>query len=294
MGIPLFPEWAPITIDMRSELHPGMSLLPDGVSEFTFAGLYLFRRTYNYHVSYLPGDKLAISGHKEGKRFFMVPCGLPDDRALWPALFEHHDYLKGMPESYADSQRVDLERAGYVIEEDRDNFDYLYLRKDLAQLAGKQYHKKRNHVNAFVNTYNFDESPLTGRNIDGAVSVLEHWHKSREEDVDDFEAAREALELWHVLDLKGYLVRVDGTPAAYTLGESIAKGRTFVVHFEKAVDGYRGIYQYINKAFASTLPRHFTNINREQDLGNEGLRQAKMTYRPSGFVKKYRVYRENG
>ena len=82
-----------------------------------------------------------------------------------------------------------------VIEEDRDNFDYLYLRKDLAQLAGKQYHKKRNHVNAFVNTYNFDESALSGRNIDGAVSVLEHWHKSREEDVDDFEAAREALEL---------------------------------------------------------------------------------------------------
>ena len=61
----------------------------------------------------------------------------------------------------------------------------------------------------------------------------------------------------------------------------------FVIHFEKALDEYRGIYQFLNQAFAESLPRFFTLINREQDLGNEGLRQAKMTYRPSGFVKKF-------
>jgi hypothetical protein len=66
----------------------------------------------------------------------------------------------------------------------------------------------------------------------------------------------------------------------------------FAIHFEKASDAIKGSYQFINQAFAQTLPRYFTHINREQDLGDEGLRQAKMTYRPSGFVKKYRVTKE--
>jgi hypothetical protein len=65
----------------------------------------------------------------------------------------------------------------------------------------------------------------------------------------------------------------------------------FAVHFEKAVDGIKGIYQYMNQSFAASLPRFFTYINREQDLGDEGLRQAKETYRPCGFVKKYRGIR---
>jgi hypothetical protein len=87
--------------------------------------------------------------------------------------------------------------------------------------------------------------------------------------------------------LRGYVYYADGKPAAYCLGESVSKGKMFAVHFEKAVDSYKGIYQFMNQAFAVALPRFFIYINREQDLGDEGLRQAKMTYRPSGFVKKY-------
>jgi hypothetical protein len=79
-----------------------------------------------------------------------------------------------------------------------------------------------------------------------------------------------------------------GRPAAYCLGESIAKGCMFAIHFEKAIDEYKGIYQFMNQAFAAGLPRFFVHINREQDLGSEGLRQAKMTYRPAGFVRKFR------
>jgi len=71
------------------------------------------------------------------------------------------------------------------------------------------------------------------------------------------------------------------------MGESIARGKMFAIHFEKGIDGYKGIYQFTNKAFVSALPEFFTHINREQDIGNEGLRQAKTSYRPSGFVQKY-------
>ena len=89
--------------------------------------------------------------------------------------------------------------------------------------------------------------------------------------------------------MRGAVYYVDGKPAGYALGEPIAKARMFAVHFEKATGDYKGIYQFINQAFAQALPPYFRQVNREQDLGDEGLRQAKMTYRPSGFVRKYRV-----
>lgn len=264
-------------------------MLGDGVSEFTFAGLYLFRETYGYQLSVLPGDKLLITGNKEGKRFFMLPCGFPEhDDRLVEELFETYDCLKGLSEANADPVRIRLERLGLEVVEDRDNFDYLYLREDLAELAGRKYHKKRNHVNAFINNYHYDEQALKAHGLDDARSILESWQEGREEPT-DYKAAREALDLFETLELKGYIVYVDEEPAAYTIGEPLMRGRSFVVHFEKAVESYRGIYQFINKAFATILPKHYTYINREQDLGDEGLRQSKMTYRPCGFVKKYRV-----
>lgn len=288
MEVPQYPECAPITLSMRPELHPHLSMLPDGVSEFTFAGLYLFRETYNYRVSRLPGDTLLISGTKDEKKFFMLPCGLPDDEALVCDLFERYDYLKGLSESNADTAWVRLEALGLSVQEDRDNFDYLYLRDDLANLPGKKFHKKRNHVNAFVNSYEFDEQAMRVRHIPDATRILEEWQKGRN-DLTDYTAATEALQLFRELGLKGYIVYVEDDPAAYTIGEPLMKGQSFVVHFEKAIDSYRGIYQFVNKAFAAMLPKHYKWINREQDLGDEGLRQSKMTYRPSGFVKKYRV-----
>lgn len=275
---------------MRPALHPRLSMLPDGVSEFTFAGLYLFRDTYHYQLSQLPEEKLLISGTKDGKEFFMLPCGLPEDSDLVEQLFDRYDYLKGLSERNADAARIRLEKMGLTVHEDRDNFDYLYLKEDLANLPGKKFHKKRNHVNAFVNNYQFDEQALRVRHIPDAIGILEKWQSERD-DRADYAAAREALERFRELDLKGYIVYVGDTPAAYTVGESLMKGQSFVVHFEKAVDGYRGIYQFINKAFAAMLPKHYKWINREQDLGDEGLRQSKMTYRPSCFVKKYRVGR---
>jgi|GEM_PF-83672 len=291
MAIPHYPERARIDLSMRRDLHPLLSMLPDGVSEFTFAGLYLFRDTYNYHLSRLPADNLLISGEKDGSSFFMLPCGLPEDTGLLNELFDRYDYLKGLSERNTDAARVVLENLGLFVQEDRDNFDYLYLKEDLANLPGKKYHKKRNRVNAFVNDYHFVEQVLKPKHIPDALGILESWQENRE-DRSDYAAAREALERFQELGLKGYIVYVDEIPAAYTVGEALMKGRSFVVHFEKALDEYRGIYQFINKAFAAILPRHYKWINREQDLGNEGLRQSKMTYRPTGFVKKYRVSRD--
>ncbi|MGO8693237.1 MAG: DUF2156 domain-containing protein [Rectinemataceae bacterium] len=289
MAIPVYPEFAPISLDMRDDLYPSLNMIKDGISEFTFSNLYLFRRTYGYRVSRLPGTTFIIEGSKAGKSFFYVPCGLPSLEVL-DELLSGHDYLKNLSESQADAHRAELEGAGYGVVEDRDNFDYLYLRTDLAELSGKAYHKKRNLVNAFLNSYSYEQKPLRADNVPDAVAVLDEWRQTKELD-GDYAASREALELFDVLGMRGYVYYVDGRPAGWCLGEPLAKGRMFAVHFEKACDRFKGIYQFINQAFAQALPQHYVAINREQDLGDEGLRQAKMTYRPSGFVIKYRVVR---
>jgi hypothetical protein len=114
-------------------------------------------------------------------------------------------------------------------------------------------------VNAFINNYSYEERPLCADNIDDAFQVLETWRSGRDDD-GDYEASKEALELKDFLELNGYMVYVDGKPAAYTMGEGIANNSTYVIHVEKAIGHYRGIYQFINQAYApgasQALPLH--------------------------------------
>jgi hypothetical protein len=273
-------------LDLKDDMHPRLSLTADGVSEYTFANLYLFRNRYRYRVSRVLDKTFIISGEREGKKFFMTPCAAPG-RGILEELFNTHDYWKGISDSVLTPEREHLEKWGIEVTEDRDNFDYLYLRGDLAELSGKKYHKKRNLVNAFLNAYpSHGERPLTAELIPQALGVLDRWREDKGSE-GDYGAAREALELFGTLAMKGAIYYINGKPAGWCLGESVARGRTFAIHFEKGIDEYKGIYQFINQSFAASLPEYFTYINREQDLGDEGLRQAKMTYRPAGFVRKY-------
>ena len=298
MTIPSFPDFTPISLDLKNEMHPKLSLTPDGVSEFTFAGLYLFRKRYQYRVSKLEDKILIISGiqppHAPAaddqalqlpKKFFMTPCAAPG-RGVLEELFKTHDYWKNISESVLINKRERLEEWGVEIAEDRDNFDYLYLRTDLADLPGKKYHKKRNLVAQFLKLYTHEEKHLSQELVPEALKILEEWRTDKGTD-GDYTACREALESFGELNMKGLLLYIDGKPAGWCLGEPIARGRIFTIHFEKGLERYKGIYQFINQAFAASLPEYFTHINREQDLGEEGMRQAKMTYRPSGFVRKY-------
>jgi len=196
--------------------------------------------------------------------------------------------MRHLSETQATKHRIELEGRGYIVKEDRDNFDYLYNREDLATLNGRAYHKKRNLVNGFVSTYSCEQRPLTSARVPDAIAVLDQW-KAAKGIEGDYVAAREALELFDVLGLRGAVYYIEDKPVGWCLGERLAKGRMFAIHFEKAIDTYKGIYQFINQAFAQSLPKQYLYINREQDLGDEGLRQAKMTYHPVGFVKKYMV-----
>jgi hypothetical protein len=295
MTVPCYPDFIPLDIGLKDTLHPRLSLTADGVSEFTFSGLYLFRDKYNYRISRNGQSEeggFIISGKEtdkeQGKTFFMTPCAAPDWETL-ESLFKTHDYWKNIGDSVLSPVKEKYGQNGIVFTEDRDNFDYLYYRSDLAELAGKKYHKKKNHVNHFLQTYpDHEQKPVNAGTISAAMEILDQWKDGKKED-NDYKAAKEALDEFDSLALRGMVYYVNGKPAAFCLGESIARGKMFAIHFEKAVDEYKGIYQFVNQAFAVSLPRFFTLINREQDLGSEGLRQAKMTYRPCDFVRKYKA-----
>ncbi|MDR1466788.1 MAG: phosphatidylglycerol lysyltransferase domain-containing protein [Treponema sp.] len=290
MKLPCYPEFAPISLEFQSEIQNLLLDAPDGVSEYTFSNLYLFRRKYRYTVS-VAGGAFIVHGEKDGEKFFETPCVLPSNGVL-SILFQNHDYWKGIPASLLEgarafcSQDEFCRRNGAEIIEDRDNFDYLYNRIDLAKLSGKRFHKKRNLVNAFLNSYVPQVFPLTKEHIPDAMKVLNHWHEDAGED-GDYLASKDALELISVLGMTGNIYYINGRPVGWCLGEGLTRNTIFAVHFEKGLDDYKGVYQYINQEFAASLPENFVFINREQDLGDEGLRQAKMTYRPVDFVNKY-------
>jgi hypothetical protein len=280
-----YPQASELTRDMRPLLHSLFQQLPEGISEFTFANLYLFRRAHNYRIAHLKDQRYLVTGQDGQIPFFMLPFGLPDEKLL-KELFKKFGSMKAV----SVHQSMALELMGYTAVEDRDNFDYLYSRKDLAELAGRDMHKKRNRLNTFTRNFKCLARPLLDEYIPHALEILEAWRATRG-DAGDYDAAKEAIELMYELQLCGGIYYVDGRAVAFTLGEELAQGRSFVIHFEKAilVEEYKGLYQYINQVFASMLPEKYETVNREQDLGQPGLRRAKESYNPTGFVKKYRA-----
>jgi hypothetical protein len=280
-----YPDSAEISIDMRPVLHPKFQALADGISEFTFSNIYLFRQEHNYRISQLKDGLFVLSGKDKENPFFMLPFGLPAENII-KELFDNHHAMKNATKQQAHK----LAGMGYSVSEDRDNFDYLYSREDLVNLTGRKFHRKKNLLKLFVRNNACQAKPLFEEYRDDALKILEQWKKQHDEP-NDFAAAKEALENMWALQLCGGIFYIDGQPAAYCLGEELALGKSFVINFEKAVlaEDLKGIYQYINQAFASILPEKYETINREQDLGDSGMRQSKMSYRPVGFVKKYRV-----
>lgn len=296
MSIPEFPASIPISPESSEELQGILGSLTDGISEFSFAGLYLFRSRYNYRLS-SSGGALLVFGENNGRSFFITPSTLPSEDVLNQLLQEYDEWKLISPSLFEKEKDffAQIPAKGFSIVEDRDNFDYLYHRRDLAELPGKAFHKKKNHVNAFVKANkNIREETISAANVSAAREILSDWGANQRNLLStDFKQANEALDAiaQGIFDLCGLLVFANDVPAAYCIAELFAQKTMATVHFEKARSDAPGAFQYINYAFARSLPEQVLFINREQDMGDEGLRQAKMTYRPCAFVKKYAARR---
>lgn len=292
--LPTYPEFAPISLSQRSELHPWFQQLRAGLSEFTFSNIWLFRHTYDYHLSRFAEGQYILTGTKRGKSFFSCPWGLPE-KSVVDELFSKHDYLKNLNAAQVEACGAQLAEWGYEVREDRDNWDYLYDSREMATLEGKKFHKKRNHIHQFQAAY---PTGFEGRDMDSSdrdtqetLELLARWQAPRE-DKSDYLPSKDAIIHRDELELKGRIWTLNGQTVAFAQGEPTANG-AFTIHFEKAMGELRGIYQTIFLDWANLLKETWPLINREQDLGEPGLRQAKETYRPVDFVRKYQVWRRS-
>lgn len=309
MMIPSFPEFVPVSLEHRDELIPFFSTMDDGMCENTFASLFLDSYKYRYDISRFSEHTYLVLGMEltEPKslctrlgltcRFLRILGDFPAAQDL-RALLSHPVMkdccrLRNIPERIAKNEGNALLPPEFTVLLDRGNCDYLYDRRELAELKGKAFHKKKNLVNQFNNSYSSQVCAITNETVTDALAVLNAWKGSRlargEQDEGDFLQCSLALQYRRELRLSGIIVYADGKPAGFSLGETICGGTMYDCHFEKGVEGVHGIYQMVNMCTAKSLPETVRLINREQDLGDEGLRQAKMTYRPCGMVNKYQT-----
>ncbi|MCK5235744.1 MAG: DUF2156 domain-containing protein [Deltaproteobacteria bacterium] len=286
-AIKAYPDGEEITLKTKAILEPLFKEDQSSVSEFTFANIYLFRKKHGYLLSKLSDNTLAISGSEAGKAFLLLPFGLPEAAVLVDIL-KAGVTLKCITEEDVKA----LEGLGVKIQEDRDNFDYIYLREELSELKGGKFLKKRNRASAFTTKYNAEAVKLDEDRLDDALTVLDKWHEDRlnaGKDDGDYHETKEALHSMKELGLMGCIYYADKLAVAFEIGEALGRSDTFAVHFEKGLTEYSGVLQYVVKSFASLMPSSFKYINREQDLGIPSLRRAKELLRPIKFIKKYRV-----
>ena len=285
-----YPEFSPLSLEAVQAIKTDLLQQKDGMSELTFGSLYFFRNTYKYKISRFNEHTLLFLGEEQKIPFFFtIGASLPVSTIK--ELYSDCAYWKLISESYLSNNESLFQNFKESPTEDRDNFDYLYTRLSLSTLSGKQLHKKKNHVNGFLSNYpDFTLKKLDTDTKRDASKILDIWAAEQTNlQETDYEAAQQALTLPEIADFLSLILYVQGVPVAWCLAELAAQGTIAVVHFEKARTDFRGSYQYINYAFAQSLPEHIVYINREQDLGDEGLRHAKMSYKPEGFVKKYRL-----
>lgn len=173
--------------------------------------------------------------------------------------------------------------------ENRDSSDYIYLRSNLAELKGTRYHNKRNHISKFMRLYKdrYKVEEITPDNIFHALEVDRLWRLEKGVGNDEEKLAIElAVNNFWELDLKGIILYVDNKPIAMTIGEEICRS-CFNTHFEKALSTYSGAFTFINNIFAKDYLSKYEYINREEDLGIEGLRKAKLSYNPDILLRKF-------
>lgn len=180
----------------------------------------------------------------------------------------------------------------YLFVEDRDSFEYIYLRCDLVYLSGKKYHSKRNYIHQFDKMYNWHFELLNDNNKERIRNCAYKWYSSKEKHGDktlaiEKEIINFLLDNYKELNIKGGCIVAGGNTVAFSLGYEI-NNQVFDVCIEKALPEYAGAYSVINREFAKSV--EYKYFNREEDLGIDGLRKSKLSYHPIFLVKKYYCY----
>jgi len=280
-----------LDLGMREAVSERLAKYPPEISDHTFTNLFIWRKSRPIQIID-SGDALIFVATRKGHAsVFGPPVGSMEPGLARSLALEVSGLpsvaFERLPQGFATAAL----NSGIEVHEDRDNFDYVYRREDLAGLEGRRYHPKRNLIAQCLASYNPTYEEIGPANLGEVSEMMDAWCKSRRcgHDpglCDEYIAVQELLSNYSSLGATGAAVRIDGRIVAFTVGEKL-NGKTAVIHFEKAMPGYKGLYQLINNLFAKNHLGGFEFVNREQDLGMEGLRRAKESYFPDHLVKKH-------
>ena len=289
MEVPHYPDSRPLELTDKPFLDGVLAKLQPRISELTFACLYLFREAHSYRITVVGDALVVLAKGYDGSHYVLSPLS-GDVGMATGLLLDEGLTVYGADEAFIARY---LQGRNLDIAEDRDNFDYLYLRSDLAGLPGNRYHKKKNRINYFAGRHGYRVEPYSERHLEGSLRLLEEWRRvhsgiESRSIATETEAAREALIMAAALGLAGLVALVDGEVKAFVLGERLNR-ETSVCHFEKADPFLDGLYQLIDREFNRLLFTDCAYVNREQDLGEPNLRESKLSYHPVELVRKFRL-----
>lgn len=295
-NVPEFPQFQDLSLEDKALFDSAFTQFPPVISKFTFTNLFIWRHTYQIKISRLHHFLIILSDKRENS-FFFPTLGEGNVIGCYRILLQ---YLQGkgispkierVPEAVI--SQIDWKREGFGVEFNRDQSDYIYLTEDLIKLQGRKYHRKRNHIKQFKEKYSYQYTPLTSEWISECLRLETEWCDLRHCEaipglLNESLAIKEALTHFEVLGVRGGGILIDGKVEAFTLGDPLNRD-TVVIHIEKANPAFEGLYPLINQIFLENHWSGYAYVNREQDLGEEGLRKAKESYFPHHMVNKYTI-----
>ena len=289
-------DFQPISLDRKPVYDNILKNCGERGCEYSFTNLFLWGRQRAVIID----GQMAFFSQFNRRSVYLYPVGSGDKRAVLEAIMEDAK-KRGIPcrlTGLIQADREDLEElfpGRFRYHFDRDSFDYVYSIEDLAELKGKKFQRKRNHYNRFAQTHpDHILEPITKDNIAQAARLAESWYQNRQQEdpTADFHMERaalnKALKHYEELGMEGLLLKQGEEVLAMTMGSALSQ-ENFDIHFEKALDRVDGAYPAINRGFACYLREKYPHIrwlNREDDMGLEGLRKAKLSYCPDHMVEK--------
>lgn len=264
-------------------------------ADCSFATLYLWQAAYGTQWA-VEDDILFVRAGRGEDMFFMPPFAKdPADFPKGLRLIREHMEAAGRPfiikaSSPWEVEHIEANAPGkYVMTPDRDNWEYIYKTSDMISLPGKKFRMKKNHLNSFLRQYgDYQYETVTKENLDEVRAGLAEWFEKNGHIEEEEAAIERCFADWEALSMRGAVIRIYGKIAAFSAG-TLLNERIAHIFFEKADPDIRGLYQAINRDFLMHEFAETEFVNREEDLGEPGLRQAKMEYNPDHFAEKYDI-----
>lgn len=287
---PRFPEFKPISIEDQEFIKKFIDRYPSDACEVIFGNLFIWRNSEHTRFTTVNDNLCILCEPLSEPAYFLQPIGENRMKETISICLDFAQRLSRIPEEFASEYCSEYRR-----DLDRDNFDYVYLSKNLLELKGKRYDGKRNRMRKFEKSHSYRYLRLSEEHLDDCRALLEEWLIAKASTDGLLSAQRDAilesLRYFEALRLVGGAVEVEGRIAAFSIGEKL-KEDTAVVHIEIVSPKYEGLSQVMNREFINNEWSAYRFINREQDLGIAGLRRAKTSYNPHHMVRKYNIFKK--